>query len=141
MKRNNVKKVAAVLLAVVMLVGCSIGATLAYLKMKTAPIVNTFTSSDITITLTETGRQIAEKIYERHTLLTELLVKMGVSQETAAADACRIEHAISDESFEAIRRFAENSAIFPKKACNFIFGCYNDVHYGKAFLPHTSEYL
>lgn len=53
MKRNNFKKVAAVMLAVVMLVGCSIGATLAYLKMKTAPIVNTFTSSDISITLTE----------------------------------------------------------------------------------------
>lgn len=62
--------------------------------------------SDGAITLTETGRQIAEKIYERHTLLTELLVKMGVSQETAAADACRLEHAISDESFQAIKRFA-----------------------------------
>ena len=61
---------------------------------------------DGAITLTETGRQIAEKIYERHTLLTELLVKMGVSQETAAADACRLEHAISDESFQAIKRFA-----------------------------------
>ena len=62
--------------------------------------------SDGAITLTESGRQIAEKIYERHTLLTELLVKMGVSQETAAADACRLEHAISDESFQAIKRFA-----------------------------------
>ena len=62
--------------------------------------------ADGAITLTETGRQIAEKIYERHTLLTELLVKMGVSQETAAADACRLEHAISDESFQAIKRFA-----------------------------------
>ena len=62
--------------------------------------------SDGAITLTETGRQIAEKIYERHTLLTELLVKMGVSQETAAADACRLEHAISDESFQAIKRCA-----------------------------------
>ena len=61
---------------------------------------------DGAITLTETGRQIAEKIYERHTLLTELLVKMGVSQETAAADACRLEHAISDESFQAIKRYA-----------------------------------
>lgn len=55
MKRNTFKKVAAVLLAVVMLVGCSIGATLAYLKMKTAPVVNTFTSSDISITLVETA--------------------------------------------------------------------------------------
>lgn len=56
------------------------------------------------ITLTDAGREIAEKIYERHTLLTELLTRLGVSQETAAADACKIEHAISDESFQAIKR-------------------------------------
>ena len=61
--------------------------------------------SDGAITLTDSGREIAEKIYERHTLLTDLLVRMGVSQETAAADACRLEHAISDESFLAIKRF------------------------------------
>ena len=66
---------------------------------------------DGAITLTETGRQSAEKIYERHTLLTELLVKMGVSQETAAADACRLEHAISDESFQAIKRYAAEHEI------------------------------
>ena len=66
---------------------------------------------DGAITLTETGRLIAEKIYERHTLLTELLVKMGVSQETAAADACRLEHAISDESFQAIKRYAAEHEI------------------------------
>ena len=60
------------------------------------------------ITLTDTGREIAEKIYERHTLLTELLVRMGVSEETAAADACKLEHAISDESFQAIKRYAAN---------------------------------
>lgn len=62
--------------------------------------------NDGTITLTQKGRDIAEKIYERHTLLTFLLVRMGVSEETAAADACKLEHAISDESFEAIKRFA-----------------------------------
>ena len=61
---------------------------------------------DGAITLTETGRQIAEKIYERHTLLTRVLMRMGVREETAAADACRLEHAISDESFEAIKRHA-----------------------------------
>ena len=58
------------------------------------------------LTLTETGQAIAEKIYERHTLLTDLLIRMGVSEETAAADACKLEHAISDESFHAIKRFA-----------------------------------
>ena len=61
---------------------------------------------DGSITLTDAGREIAEKIYDRHTLLTRLLVKLGVSAETAAADACKLEHAVSDESFEAIKRYA-----------------------------------
>ena len=61
--------------------------------------------TDGSITLTETGLAIAEKIYERHTMMTDLLIRMGVSRETAAADACKLEHAISDESFEAIKRF------------------------------------
>ena len=58
--------------------------------------------------LTDSGREIAEKIFERHTLLTKLLVRMGVSQEVAAADACRLEHAISDESFLAIKEYTKN---------------------------------
>ena len=62
---------------------------------------------DGSITLTASGQEIAEKIYERHTVLSELLMKMGVSRETAAADACKLEHAISDASFEAIKRHAE----------------------------------
>ena len=62
---------------------------------------------DGSITLTDSGRQIAEKIYERHTVLTELLVRMGVSRDVAAADACRLEHAISDESFQAIKNYAQ----------------------------------
>ena len=56
------------------------------------------------ITLTEEGRYIAEKIYERHTVITEILVRLGVSKETALEDACKMEHVISDESFEAIKR-------------------------------------
>lgn len=55
------------------------------------------------ITLTDTGREIAEKIYNRHTVLTELLIRLGVSEATASEDACRMEHAISDESFDAIQ--------------------------------------
>ena len=55
------------------------------------------------ITLTDSGREIAQKIYERHTVLTQLLVRLGISEETAAADACKMEHALSDESFEAIK--------------------------------------
>ena len=58
---------------------------------------------DGSITLTQAGQEIAEKIYERHTVLTEVLMLMGVSGETAAADACKLEHAISDESFLAIK--------------------------------------
>lgn len=55
------------------------------------------------LNLTESGREIAEKIYERHTLLTALLMKVGVSEAVAVADACKLEHAISDESFQAIK--------------------------------------
>ena len=56
------------------------------------------------LTLTESGKAIAEKIFERHTVLSRLLIQLGVSEETATADACKMEHAISDESFEAIKR-------------------------------------
>ena len=60
---------------------------------------------DGSITLTEAGLSVAEKIYERHTLLTTLLIRLGVSAEIAAEDACKLEHAISDESFEAIKNY------------------------------------
>ena len=54
--------------------------------------------------LTDSGREIAEMIYERHELLTAWLVRLGVDPEIAAEDACRIEHVISKESFEAIKK-------------------------------------
>ncbi len=59
---------------------------------------------DGTLTLTESGRTIAEKIYERHTLLTGFLIRLGVDEKIAAQDACKMEHDISDESFEAMKR-------------------------------------
>ena len=59
------------------------------------------------ITLTDAGRAVAENIYERHTLLTDFLQKIGVSPEAASADACKIEHHISDESFRALKSFIE----------------------------------
>ena len=62
---------------------------------------------DGAITLTDAGVQVAQKIYERHTLLSRLLVQLGVSPETAAEDACKLEHAISDESFEAIKKHVQ----------------------------------
>ena len=55
------------------------------------------------LTLTETGRALAERIYERHTVLTGLFRNLGVDEKTAAEDACRIEHYLSDATFEAIK--------------------------------------
>jgi Mn-dependent DtxR family transcriptional regulator len=61
------------------------------------------------LTLTEEGREVAEKMYERHKVLTDLLMKLGVDEETAVEDACKMEHVISDTSFEAIKKyFSEN---------------------------------
>lgn len=62
------------------------------------------TDKDGSITLTEKGLALAETIYERHTVLTKLLVYLGVQEEVASTDACKLEHAISDESFQAIKR-------------------------------------
>lgn len=56
------------------------------------------------ITLTDHGTKVAEKIFERHTLISSMLMRLGVDPETAADDACKIEHVISDASFEAIKR-------------------------------------
>ena len=59
------------------------------------------------IVLLPSGLEIARRMYERHTLLTELLIGLGVSPETARKDACEIEHDLSDESFNAIRKHAQ----------------------------------
>lgn len=58
--------------------------------------------------LSKKGREIAEKIYERHLLLTDFLKQIGVSETTAAEDACRMEHTLSDESFSALKVFIES---------------------------------
>ena len=55
------------------------------------------------ITLTDAGLEVASKIYERHTLITDFLVSLGVEKNTATEDACRIEHVISDDSFNALK--------------------------------------
>ena len=60
------------------------------------------------ITLTEKGRGIAEKIYERHLVLTEVIMSLGVDRETAVADACKIEHDISDQTFDRLREWYAN---------------------------------
>ena len=56
------------------------------------------------LTLTDVGREVAVKMYDRHKLLTDFLVSLGVDPEIASSDACKIEHHISDESFEALKR-------------------------------------
>ena len=57
------------------------------------------------LTLTDAGKEVAEKMYERHSPLTGFLTALGVSEATASTDACKIEHHVSDESFEAIKNF------------------------------------
>ena len=66
-------------------------------------------SADGSITLTESGHKIAESMYERHTLISDWLIFLGVDEKTAVADACKMEHAMSEQSFEAIKRYLENS--------------------------------
>ena len=67
------------------------------------------------IRLTETGRAIAEKTYERHIVLSKLLVSLGVPEETASADACKIEHVISDATFDALKQHGKRYASISKE--------------------------
>ena len=61
------------------------------------------------ITLTESGKERAESVLERHTILADLLISIGVNEETAREDACKLEHDLSEESFEAIKRVFHSS--------------------------------
>ncbi len=69
------------------------------------------------ISLEPAGKEIAEKIYERHTLISELLTALGVPRETAMEDACRIEHVISPASFEAVKRYVLQQKQRHEKEC------------------------
>jgi Mn-dependent DtxR family transcriptional regulator len=66
-----------------------------------------FTDENGFLKLSDTGRAIAEKIYARHKILSAFLRRIGVSEEVAVEDACKVEHYISDETYEAIRAFVE----------------------------------
>lgn len=66
------------------------------------------TDRDGYIAFTEKGRAIAEKIYHRHVLLTDFIMRLGVDEQTASADACKIEHDISDATFDAIQKHVES---------------------------------
>lgn len=63
------------------------------------------------ITLTDSGLKTAEKIYERHTVISKMLMAMGIDEKTATEDACRIEHVISDKTFEAMKQHTEKYTI------------------------------
>ena len=78
----------------------SVSRALSRLKDESCIIVGT----EGHIALTEKGRTIAERIYERHEVLTDMFMMLGVSRETAASDACKFEHDISDETFAAMKR-------------------------------------
>ena len=82
----------------------SVSRAMGLLKKGEYIIVN----KDGSITLTESGKAVAEKIFERHTLITELLVSLGVDADVASDDACKVEHVISDESFEAIKKYVDS---------------------------------
>ena len=66
-------------------------------------------SKDGALNLSELGQEIAEKTYERHTVLSAFFEKLGVSSETAVADACKIEHVISDETFSALKKHLDQN--------------------------------
>ena len=61
------------------------------------------------ISLTDSGLAVAQKIFERHTVVSQLLIRLGVSEETATEDACKIEHVISDETFAAVKKYLDTS--------------------------------
>jgi len=65
------------------------------------------TAEDGTITLTEKGQQIAERVYDRHQTIAACLMRLGVSEETAYEDSCKIEHDISEETFNKLKAFLE----------------------------------
>ena len=64
------------------------------------------------ITLTDAGLALAQKIYERHTILSKALIMLGVDEETATEDACKIEHVISDKSFESIKKHIKDKQFY-----------------------------
>ena len=64
---------------------------------------------DGNLAFTEKGKALAEKIYERHQVMSRFFMKLGVAEDKATEDACRIEHVISDESFEALKKYEKRA--------------------------------
>ena len=100
----------------------SVSRGLARLKADGCIIVD----ADGRIALTEKGRQIAEKIYERHVVLSRTLMALGVDEETALSDACKMEHDLSDSSFEAIKKHFKYES--KKRPNGSLFSFFNMIH-------------
>ena len=80
--------------------------SIAMKKLKEKNLINI--DKDGFIKFTETGKSVASDIFEKHTLLTKIFIHLGVSEETAKEDACRVEHYISNETFQAIKKSIKN---------------------------------
>lgn len=94
--------------------GIDVGAEMGFSKPSVSRAIGILKKDGLVITdeqgyirLTETGEKKARVIYERHMILSQLLVNIGVDEETATEDACRIEHYISDKTFEAIKKYVK----------------------------------
>lgn len=110
---NENKRVRAIDVAEEMkLSKASVSRALAHLRAENCITVH----PDGSIAFTDTGYAVAEKIYERHHVLTNMLISLGVSEETAARDACKIEHDISDETFSRIKEHMNRGTPVPKDA-------------------------
>lgn len=96
------------------------------------------------ITLTEKGKEIAETIYERHTFIANWLIQLGVDKVTAAEDACRMEHVISTDSFNAIKKHAKGSKIvdIPQKLKQIKTAVFTEnVVYATVFLKYFYNFF
>lgn len=80
--------------------------SIAMKRLKESGYINI--SNDGVIVLTPLGEEIASKIYERHVIISKLLIKLGVSEETALKDACKIEHDLSDETFNKLKELVKD---------------------------------
>ncbi len=97
--------------------GIDVGESMGYSKPSVSRAIGLLKRGGLVVTdeqgyirLTEAGEEKAARIYERHTVLTELLMDLGVDAQTAAEDACRVEHYISDTTFDAIKKYREACA-------------------------------
>ena len=77
-----------------------------------------FVDDNMYLHLTESGRKIAEEVYRRHCFFRDLLIESGVSREAATEDACRLEHAISEDSFQKLSRNLKDHVTAPMKSCS-----------------------